>query len=72
MPPVAPEPIAPAPAPTRTAACVPFHYWDVDWDNGQLGADGVMRYPHRCRNCGVQVLAKDISEAAMLADRASS
>ena len=58
---------APIAAPTLEA-CTPFHYWEVDWDSAQQGADGVTRYPHRCRNCGLQVLATDINDAAAQAD----
>ena len=66
--PVAAPPVA-SPTPTpRPAACIPFHYWEVNWDRGQSGPDGVMRYPHRCRNCGVEVLATDINDAAHQAD----
>jgi len=66
-------PMPPAPQPTATstpAPCLPFHYWDVDWDHGQVGPDGVLRYPHRCRSCGIQVAARDISEAATRASSA--
>ncbi len=78
--PVAVTPVPPAPsvtpvppAPTSSpaaASCGAFHYWVVDWDHPQVGIDGLQRYPHRCRNCGTEVLATDISDATTQADRA--
>ncbi|HWB22135.1 MAG TPA: Fn3-like domain-containing protein [Gaiellaceae bacterium] len=74
---VSPEPVAPAsavaaapaPIPTPSALasddpCVPYHYWEVKWDQGRPGPNGVTLYPHRCRNCGIQVIATDINDAA--------
>ena len=62
----APEP-SPAPEPTPEAAAeAPAacdHYWDVDYNDGQLGDDGAWRFPHRCRNCGREVVAADVSDA---------
>jgi hypothetical protein len=66
---VTPVPPAPASSPTATS-CGAFHYWVVDWDHPQVGIDGLQRYPHRCRNCGTEVLATDISDATTQADRA--
>ena len=64
----APEP-APAPTPAETAPQPPRrreehdHYWDVAYDRGELGSDGVWRFPHRCRTCGKEVVASDVSDA---------
>lgn len=60
--PAAPAAAAPAPA-AAPATCDPYHHWVVDYESGVVGADGITRYPHRCRDCGLQVIAKDISEA---------
>ena len=38
-------------------SAIPHHYWEVAYDRGQLGDDGVWRFPHRCRNCGLELLA---------------
>ncbi|MFL5926230.1 MAG: hypothetical protein ACJ77E_04780, partial [Gaiellaceae bacterium] len=40
------------------------HLWDVAYDRGELGPDGVWRFPHRCRICSRQVVASDVSDAA--------
>lgn len=53
---VEPEP-APAPATHE-------HDWDVAYDRGSLGQDGVWRFPHRCRICGVELLARDVTDAS--------
>ena len=67
---VAPPPPPPAPAgPARAAACTPYHFWDVAYDRGQLGGDGVWRFPHRCENCGLELLASDVADASAQADR---
>jgi hypothetical protein len=65
-PPPAPPTRAAAPvaeaAPTApTSQC--DHYWEVAYDRGQLGEDGVWRFPHRCRNCGLELLAADVADA---------
>jgi hypothetical protein len=52
--PVALEPVQP---------CEGYHYWDVDWQRPQPGVNGAAAYPHRCRRCGVEVLAADIADA---------
>ncbi len=63
--PVEPRPaVAPPPPEPVRQLCEGFHYWQVDWDHGELGPDGVLSYPHRCRNCGVEVRATDINDAA--------
>ncbi|MFL5955225.1 MAG: hypothetical protein ACJ76I_14070 [Gaiellaceae bacterium] len=56
------EPIAAAPAPD------PDHLWDVAYERGELGSDGVWRFPHRCRNCGIELLARDVTDATAQAD----
>jgi LPXTG-motif cell wall-anchored protein len=66
---VAAEPPASMPAPR--ASCDPYHYWDVAYDRGQLGEDGVWRFPHRCRTCGLEVLASDVADASAQAERQS-
>ena len=57
-----PPPVAP-PRP----AC--DHYWEVAYNEGRLGPDGVWRFPHRCRNCGVETLAADVDDATAQASR---
>jgi LPXTG-motif cell wall-anchored protein len=49
------------------ATCDPYHYWVVDHDAGVTGSDGVTRFPHRCRDCGLQVVARDVTEATEFA-----
>jgi hypothetical protein len=34
------------------------------FDQGRPGPGGVTLYPHRCRTCGIQVIATDINDAA--------
>jgi hypothetical protein len=48
---------------TTPAACDPYHYWEVDYEHGVHGDDGQWRFPHRCRNCGLEVLARDVTDA---------
>ena len=72
---VVPEPPAPEAAPTpepaaAPAVCTPYHYWDVAYDQGVLGDDGAWRFPHRCRNCGLELLARDIEDASAQASAA--
>lgn len=69
-PPPAPaaSPVAPAvEAPPRVA--VHEHEWDVAYDRGNLGQDGVWRFPHRCRLCGIELLARDVADASAQAPR---
>ena len=81
-PPVAPTPAAAAeraapaaPAAAAAAArpaspaCDPHHYWEVAYERGELGDDGVWRFPHRCRNCGLELLATDIQDASAQAEQ---
>lgn len=69
-PPAALEPPQPAPVPEPDpmyatpppAACE--HDWDVAYDRGRLGDDGVWRFPHRCRSCGRELMARDVADAS--------
>ena len=68
--PVEPVPDEPAPPPPPIpAACDPHHYWEVAYERGTLGDDGVWRFPHRCQNCGLELLATDISDASAQAEQ---
>lgn len=67
----APEPAAAAPAPAPVPPPTPpppaadhEHAWDVAYDRGALGQDGAWRFPHRCRICGAEVLARDVVDAS--------
>jgi len=67
----APAPVPPpqpAPVQTRRPECDPHHFWEVAYDRGQLGEDGIWRFPHRCRNCGLEQLARDVDDATSQAD----
>ena len=59
--PVARTAAAPVVAPAGAADCE--HDWEADFDQGHLAEDGVWRFPHRCRGCGLQVLAADAPAA---------
>jgi hypothetical protein len=65
--PAPPAPLAPLAAPTPAAPAAPTedheHEWDVAYDRGELGSDGVWRFPHRCRHCGATLLATDVQDA---------
>lgn len=53
--------------PARDASgelCVPYHYWQVDWNVADEG-----HYLHRCSNCGREVMAATIDEATAAAAR---
>ena len=66
-----PAPAAPPPsasAQTRRPECDPHHFWEVAYDRGELGDDGTWRFPHRCRNCGFELLARDVEDATAQAD----
>jgi hypothetical protein len=77
-PPPAPTPVPPPAAPvapaeaappaTRPPQCDPYHFWEVSYERGQLGEDGVWRFPHRCRNCGLELVAADVADATAQAD----
>jgi len=60
----APPAAAPPPAAPTPERCQGYHYWQVDWEHGEMGPDGALVYPHRCRNCGIEVRAADIDDAA--------
>lgn len=77
----APAPPAPPAPPVPSAAAVAAsagpgascdHLWEVAYDRGQLGGDGVWRFPHRCRNCGLELFAADIADANAQAVRPTS
>jgi hypothetical protein len=53
---------------TRPPECDPHHFWEVAYNRGQLGDDGVWRFPHHCRNCGLELLARDVEDATAQAD----
>jgi Bacterial protein of unknown function (DUF916) len=59
-------PPAGAPDPDVEATCV--HDWEADFDRGHLAGDGVWRFPHRCRTCGLELLAADATAANAQAD----
>jgi hypothetical protein len=61
--PAAPLPPPPPPSP---AASAPDHehLWEVAYDRGELGSDGNWRFPHRCRTCGAELLARDVADAS--------
>ncbi|HEX4680574.1 MAG TPA: DUF916 domain-containing protein [Gaiellaceae bacterium] len=65
---LAAAPAAPAPVATRPPQCDPYHFWDVAYERGGLGEDGVWRFPHRCRNCGLELVASDVADATAQAD----
>jgi hypothetical protein len=46
------------------ARCAGHHYWQVDWSSAQTDPGGDVTYTHRCRRCGLEVSASDISDAA--------
>ena len=63
-------PAAPAAAARPASpACDPHHYWEVAYERGTLGDDGVWRFPHRCRNCGLELLATDTADANAQAEQ---
>ncbi len=73
-PPLPPTPAAATPqpaAPTQALQAPPAasqpacdHFWEVAYDRGTLEADGVWRFPHRCSNCGLELLARDVADAS--------
>lgn len=70
-PPVQASPPPPPPViePSPAASPAHAHEWDVAYDRGSLGQDGVWRFPHRCRVCGVELLARDVADASAQAPR---
>jgi hypothetical protein len=74
LPPAPAAPFEPPPSIPETAGLeepqvVPIHehYWQVRYDEPVLGADGVWRFPHVCRDCGLELLARDVADASALA-----
>ena len=75
-----PTPAAAAAVPGRVAPAVTDakpapvadcdHLWEVDYDRGRLGDDGVWRFPHRCRSCGRELMASDVADATSQSVRA--
>jgi hypothetical protein len=60
-----PAPLLPPPPPPAAAAAPDHeHLWEVAYDRGELGSDGVWRFPHRCRTCGAELLARDVADAS--------
>ena len=41
------------------------HYWQVDWERRDVDAGGGLRHLHRCRDCGVEVMARDVRDASL-------
>lgn len=70
--PPAPEPAAPPPPPPPPPLPPPApdheHLWEVAYERGELGSDGVWRFPHHCRTCGKELLARDVADASARAD----
>jgi hypothetical protein len=52
----------------RSPECDPHHFWEVAYERGELGEDGVWRFPHHCRNCELELLASDVGDATAHAD----
>jgi LPXTG-motif cell wall-anchored protein len=59
----------PAAPPRPAGGCAERHYWEVAYERGTLGDDGVWRFPHRCQNCGLELLATDIADANAQAEQ---
>jgi WxL Interacting Protein, peptidoglycan binding domain len=61
-----PAPPLPPPPPPEPSPAAPAHehLWEVAYERGELGADGVWRFPHRCRTCGAELLARDVADAS--------
>jgi len=67
-------PVAPPPALSAEAAptgviwkpgptCAAAHDWEVAYHRGFRGDDGVWRFPHRCRDCATELLARNVVDA---------
>jgi hypothetical protein len=64
------EPLPPPPPPSPAAATPDHeHLWEVAYAQGELGDDGVWRFPHHCRTCGAELLARDVADATAQTDR---
>jgi hypothetical protein len=66
--PAPPLPPPPPPAPSP-AAPAHEHLWEVAYEQGELGSDGIWRFPHRCRTCGAELLARDVADASAQSGR---
>jgi hypothetical protein len=65
-----PAPPLPPPPPAPVSAAPGHeHLWEVAYDRGELGSDGVWRFPHRCRTCGAELLARDVADASAQSGR---
>ncbi len=64
-----PEPVPERAPAGRPPECVPHHFWEVAYERGEIGADGVWRFPHRCKNCALEVMATDVADASAQADK---
>jgi hypothetical protein len=53
-----------APRPPESELCREGHLWQVAYDRGDLGRDGIWRFPHRCRTCGLELMATDAADAS--------
>jgi len=42
--------------------CEPYHHWVADWEQSSEGPDGWVA-PHRCKDCGREVAARDFLDA---------
>jgi hypothetical protein len=58
--------VPPGTSPAAAVACE--HDWEVAYDRGHLAEDGLWRFPHRCRTCGLELLAADRAAANAQAD----
>ena len=63
------EEAPPAPVPLTPRPADDDHLWEVAYDRGHLGSDGVWRFPHRCRTCGRELLATDVRDASARAEQ---
>ena len=41
------------------------HYWSVDWERRDADPRGALRHLYRCRDCGVEVMARDVRDASL-------
>ena len=64
-----PQPTPPPAATARRPECVPHHFWEVAYERGEIGSDGVWRFPHRCKNCALEVMATDVADAGAQAEK---
>jgi signal peptidase len=50
--------------PGRT--CASTHHWEVAYHRGHCGDDAIWRFPHRCRDCATELLARNVVDATAL------